>query len=138
MGNIKIYSDGSATPGENGAAAWSFVVFEGEKEIYSDKGLITGRNTSNIVAEYTALEKALLYVDKNLPDEKVSLYVDSRLVLYQARGKWNARAGHLIPFRNRCQTLYRENPGVRLYYCKPEENKADPLTHEVQKNLSLA
>ena len=134
MSNIRIYSDGLAAPHSKGAAAWAFVVYDGDEEIYSDKGLIAEGNTSNIVAEYTALEKALLYVDEKLSGRKVSLYVDSRLVLYQARGKWNAHAGHLIPFRNRCQTLYRENPGVRLYYCKPEENKADPLTHAVARN----
>lgn len=127
MGNIKIYTDGISSPdARGGVAAWAFVVFDGDREIYSDKGAIADKNASNIVAEYTALEKALLYVDENLSDKKVSLYVDSRFVLYQARGKWNAHAGHLIPFRNRCQTLYRENPGVRLYYCKPEENKAAP------------
>ncbi len=129
MGNIRIYTDGiSSSPQARGAAAWAFVVFDGEREIYSDKGSLGGAKVSETVAEYTALEKALQYVDEHLPNRKVSLYVDSRLVLYQARGKWNAHAEHLIPFRNRCQTLYRENPGVRLYYCKPEENKADPLS----------
>ena len=131
MGNIRIYSDGISSPTPNGAAAWAFVVYEGENVVYSDKGLIAGGQISNLVAEYTALEKALLYIDEHLFGEKVSLYVDSRLVLYQARGKWNAHAGHLIPFRNRCQTLYRENKGVRLYYCKPEENKADATTPEI-------
>ena len=126
MGNIRIYSDGSASANARGAAAWAFVVFEGENEVYSDRGLIKNQPAS--VAEYTALENALRYVDRNLPDEKVNVYVDSRIVLYQARGKWNAHAAHLIPFRNRCQTLYRENPNVRLFYCRPEENKADALT----------
>jgi len=130
MSNIRIYSDGVSSSNRQGAAAWAFVVYEGEKEIYSDQGFIADAQTSNIVAEYTALENALRYVEKNLPDEKVNLYVDSRLVLYQARGKWNAHAAHLIPFRNRCQSLYRENPGVRLYYCKPEKNKADALTQQ--------
>jgi ribonuclease HI len=138
MSNIRIYCDGLSSPQANGAAAWAFVVYESDKEVYSDKGWISGRQTSNIVAEYTALEKALLYVEKNLSDEKVNLYVDSRLVLYQARGKWNAHADHLIPFRNRCQSLYRENPGVRLYYCKPGENKADALTHEVFRSAAAA
>ena len=138
MSNIRIYSDGFSSPLPNGSAAWAFVVFEGEKEVYSDKGLIAGAQISNIVAEYTALEKALLYIDANLSDEKVNLYVDSRLVLYQARGKWNAHAGHLIPFRNRCQSLYRENKGVRLYYCKPEENKADPLTQEISQTATVS
>ena len=136
MGNIRIYSDGLSSPGNAGAAAWAFVVYEGEKEIYSDKGLIAGRQTSGAVAEYTALENALRYVEKNLPDEKVNLYIDSRIVLYQARGKWNAHAEHLIPFRNRCQSLYRENPGVRLFYCKPEENKADPIAHEAYRSAT--
>jgi ribonuclease HI len=130
MGNFRIYSDGFSDPHANGAAVWAFVVYDGARKIFSDRGTIAGGQISNYVAEYTALEKALLYVEKNLPDEKVNLYVDSRLVLYQARGKWSAHAGHLIPFRNRCQILYRENPGVRLYYCKPEDNKADALTHE--------
>ena len=134
MGNIRIYTDGISSPHARGAAAWAFVVFDGDREIYSEKGSVAEKNASGIVAEYTALEKALLYVDEHLAGKKVSLYVDSRLVLYQARGKWNAHAGHLIPFRNRCQTLYRENPGVRLYYCKPEENKADPLAHAVSQN----
>jgi len=131
MGNIRIYTDGISAPHAGGAAGWAFVVFDGDEEIYSDKGSIGGAKTSETVAEYTALEKALQYVDEHLPGRKVSLYVDSRLVLYQARGKWNAHAEHLIPLRNRCQTLYRENPGVRLCYCKPEENKADPLTHAI-------
>jgi ribonuclease HI len=133
MSNIRIYSDGVSSPQPNGAAAWAFVVYDGDKEIHSEKGVIADARASDIVAEYTALENALRYVEKNLPDAKVNLYVDSRLVLYQARGKWNAHAAHLIPFRNRCQSLYRENPGVRLFYCKPEENKADALTHEVSR-----
>jgi ribonuclease HI len=137
MSNIRIYSDGSSSPGASGAAAWAFVVYDGGKEIFSAKGSVGDSQTSGIVAEYTALEKALLYVDENLPGEKVNLYVDSRLVLYQARGKWNAHAAHLIPFRNRCQNLYRENPGVRLFYCKPEENKADALTPDVYQSEAV-
>ena len=137
MGNFRIYCDGFCDPSAKEAgAAWAFVVFDGKKEIFSDKGLIDGRQISSNVADYTALEKALLYVEKNLPEEKVNLYVDSQLVLYQARGKWNAHADHLIPLRNRCQNLYRENPGVRLYYCKPEENKADALTHEIRRTAA--
>jgi ribonuclease HI len=131
MGNIRIYSDGSTSPHRRGAAAWAFVVLEGDKEVYSDMGLLAETENSAAVAEYTALENALLYIDRHLANEKVNLYVDSRIVLYQARGKWNAHAPHLIPFRNRCQTLYRENPQVRLFYCRPEENKADHLTQEV-------
>ena len=136
MGNIRIYSDGLFYPNPKSAAAWAFVVYEGDKEIYSDKGLISDRPVSNNVAEYTALENALLYIEKNLPEEKVNLFVDSRLILYQARGKWNTHAEHLIPLRNRCQSLYREHRGIRLYYCKPEENKADPLTRETFRKVS--
>jgi ribonuclease HI len=135
MSNIRVYSDGLASPGGRGAAAWAFVVFDGERQVYADKGLISAARASNSVAEYTALENALLYIDRHLPGEKVNLYVDSRLVLYQARGKWNAHAAHLIPFRNRCQSLYRENPKVRLFYCKPEENKADALTRDVCRSV---
>lgn len=134
MSNIRIYSDGISQPDKAGSAAWAFVVFDGEKRIHAERGVISGRKTSSSVAEYTALENALRYVDEKLPDEKVNLYVDSQLVLYQTRGKWNAHASHLIPFRNRCQNLYRENPSVRLYYCKPEENKADALTESVHQS----
>jgi ribonuclease HI len=138
MGNIRIYSDGLCDPNPNGSAVWAFVVFDGEKQIHAEQGAVSGDRTSNNLADYTALENALLYVEKNLPDAKVSVYVDSRLVLQQARGKWGAEAKHLIPFRNRCQSLYRENRGVRLYYCRPEENRADPLTHEIYRALTGA
>jgi ribonuclease HI len=136
MRNIRVYSNGLCYPNPNGAATWAFVVLDGELEIHSEGGLVRAAQTSNNLAEYTAFENALLYIEKNLTDKKVNLHVDSRLILHQTRGQWSAQAKHLIPFRNRCQRLYRENRGVRLYYCEPGENKAAPLARQVYREIT--
>lgn len=134
MSNIRIYSDGFCS--RNGAAGWSFAVFNGKEKVFSDNGAIADHPPTQPLADYTALEKALTFVERNLPDKKVNLYVDSELILAQTRGTWNALAHHLIPFRNRCQSLYRENKGVRLYYCKPEDNKAAKESEKTELALT--
>ena len=92
--NLTIYCDGGSR-GNPGPAAWAFVVERDGTVVAKSSGGL-GVSTNN-VAEYSAVDKALSWLADKAPDgvEKVSVILDSELVASQLGGKFKVKSEHL-------------------------------------------
>ncbi len=95
-----VYSDGAAR-GNPGPAGAGYAIYDENNALIHAGALALG-NTTNNVAEYTALLEAAKYV-RTLAPEQVLFLLDSELVVKQLRGEYKVKAPHLVPLFN--QTL---------------------------------
>jgi ribonuclease HI len=123
-----IYADGASrgNPGEAGAGA---VICDARgrtmKELKSWLGM-----TSNNVAEYRAL---LLAVEKalELGARRITVFLDSELVVRQLRGEYRVREPHLkILHQKVLEVLNRLSQYSILYIPREENRRADQLANE--------
>lgn len=89
-----LYTDG-ASRGNPGPAASGWVLFDAMGSIVHEHGSVLGQLTNN-EAEYAALLEALNWIDSNLGTEyKLTLRMDSELIVKQLRGEYKIKAEHL-------------------------------------------
>ena len=96
---IEVYVDGLCEPkNPGGTGTCGFAIFEDGKEIGAGATVIgSGPKISNNVAEYRALKSALeRLIELGRRDEEIIVRSDSRLVVNQMSGNWNANAGLYI------------------------------------------
>lgn len=89
--NLTIYCDGGAR-GNPGPGAYGFVIYdEKDMKIY-EEGRTIGNSTNN-VAEYTAIIEAMKYLISNFQYQisNIRFFTDSRLVAEQLSGKWKIK-----------------------------------------------
>ncbi|MBI5968154.1 MAG: ribonuclease HI family protein [Deltaproteobacteria bacterium] len=123
-----IHADGASrgNPGEAGVGA---VISDARGRTVKELKLFLGIATNN-VAEYRAailaLEKAL-----NLGVGKVTLYLDSELVIRQLQGQYKVREAHLKTLHQRAlEILHRFSKYSILYIRREENRRADQLANE--------
>ena len=133
---MEIYFDGLCQPiNPGGIACYAFVVKSYGKTIYSDYGLATepfSRDSTNNVAEYTGLAKALEWlVENNLISDKVEINSDSQLIVNHLRGLYKVKAKRIIPLYQKLLVLKSKFHDLQIHWVPREENKeADMLTNE--------
>jgi ribonuclease HI len=133
---IEIYFDGLCQPiNPGGIACYAFVVKSDGKTIYSDYGLATepfSRDSTNNVAEYTGLAKALEWlVENNLISDKVEINSDSQLIVNHLRGLYKVKAKRIVPLYQKVLVLKSKFHDLQIHWVPREENKeADILTNE--------
>ncbi len=88
-----IYSDGGAR-GNPGPAAIGLLICDEKNEPLFEHGETIGETTNN-VAEYTAVIVALDFARKHKPDE-ISYFVDSELVARQLSGQYKVKTPHIL------------------------------------------
>ena len=126
---ITIFTDG-ASRGNPGKASYGFVIKdESEKVIYKE-GDTLGITTNN-VAEYTALLKALEYVKSNLQKvSSINVLADSKLIVEQMSGRFQIKSPHLKPIFTSIQFLVMELGGVSFKHIPREKNtEADRMAN---------
>ena len=133
---IEVYFDGLCQPkNPGGIACYAFIVKSKEKIIHSDSGLAEepfSNNSTNNVAEYVALARALEWlIQNNLHSEKIKIRSDSQLVVNQLTGSYKVRARRIIPLYNKVMQLKIEFQDIQILWVPREENKeADILTNK--------
>lgn len=102
---IVVYCDGGAAPNP-GHGASGFVVFDRGERVHG-RGDYLGDSTTNNVAEYTAVIRALEYVVACTQHHKYDVIVhsDSMLVVEQVARRWKTSKPELEPLRDRVQAL---------------------------------
>ncbi|MBI3109611.1 ribonuclease HI family protein [Candidatus Daviesbacteria bacterium] len=126
-----IYTDG-ASRGNPGKASYGFTISEKSGKLIHQEGKYIGVTTNN-VAEYTAVLKALQYVKDNLSEEieTTELFADSKLVAEQLSGNFKIKAKHLKPIFQQIKILSLELCGVTFSHVPRSENfRADQLANE--------
>ena len=131
---IEVYIDGLCQPiNPGGIACYAFLVKSNGKTIYSEYGVV-GKpfsiESTNNVAEYTALAKALEWlITNNLFSDKVEIKSDSQLLVNHLLGKYKVKARRIIPLYETAILLKEKFPDVQIKWIPREKNtEADMLT----------
>ena len=134
MSNLKVWIDGACEPrNPGGTASYGLVVKNGENVILRGYHAISsGPAMSNNVAEYCGL-LAFLKWYKDYPEKGVvEVYSDSKLVINQMGGLWQAREGLYFDYFKECRGLVAEfQPPTQfrfLWVPREENTEADKLS----------
>ena len=128
-----IYCDGGAR-GNPGPAAYGFVIFDEQGSKVYEEGRVIG-NTTNNVAEYSAVLAALKYLVSSIQYSvsSIKFFLDSKLVAEQLSGRWKIKNENL---RNLFFTIrdLEQKIGAKFPYASvPREHnqEADRLVNAV-------
>jgi ribonuclease HI len=133
---IEVYFDGLCQPiNPGGISCYAFIVKSGRRTIYSDYGVAGepfSENSSNNVAEYTALVKALQWLlENNLGSTKVDIKSDSQLIVNQLTGDYKVKAKRIISLYKQVLLLKSKFQDVQIKWVPREKNReADRLTNK--------
>ncbi len=123
-----LYTDGGSRQNP-GPAATGAVVKNEKGEIIAESTTFLGKATNNI-AEYKALIEGLALA-LDLKPEKITCYLDSKLVVEQSLGHWKIKETTLRPLVANIQKTLLENPNIELHHIPREKNKdADSLVNQ--------
>ena len=129
---IQVYFDGLCQPYNPGeTACYSFIIKNEEgNTIHSEYGL-AARNSTNNVAEYTALIRALEWLLANdYENEKDIVRGDSQLVIRQIERNFKVKAATIIPLYRKVMSLISKFKHIQFELIPREQNKeADRLSN---------
>lgn len=124
---LTINIDGAAR-GNPGPAAWAYVIRHDGEIVLEECGKLG--NTTNNVAEYTALVRALERAAE-LQADTLDIKSDSELLVKQMNGEYKVRNANLLPLYEEANRLRRQFKQVDLTHVYRTENKdADRLCNE--------
>ncbi|HZE96725.1 MAG TPA: ribonuclease HI [Planctomycetota bacterium] len=130
---IEAYFDGLCEPNPGGVATYGFVIKRDGKKIDEGHGLAgtpkTPQSTNN-VAEYTGVIKALEWLVSHKNPGPIIVRGDSDLVIRQLKGEYKVKSPLLAPLHSRAKALAEEIPDLRFEWVQRERNAdADRLTN---------
>lgn len=126
-----INTDG-ASKGNPGPASYGYIIKNRGGAIVHQEGKLIGETTNN-VAEYTAVIKALEYIVERFfrkAPHRIEVVSDSRLVVEQLSGRFKIKSPNLIPLFEEIKSLEIE-AGRVFYRAVPREENfiADRLAN---------
>lgn len=132
---IEVYFDGLCQPvNPGGIACYAFIVKRDGEAIHSDHG-VAGEpfspESTNNVAEYTALVKALEWLAaNNLESDRIMIKSDSQLVVNQLAGSFKVKGKRILPLYRQAMLLMSKFVDVEINWVPREQNReADMLTN---------
>lgn len=124
---VTIYTDG-ASRGNPGPAAYAYVIKRPDARDIEAKGRLDA--TTNNVAEYTALIKALEHA-QNLGARNLDVRTDSELMVKQVEGSYRVKNEGLRPLYERALDLIDQFDSFSLRHVPRAQNaRADRLCNE--------
>jgi ribonuclease HI len=127
-----IYTDGAAR-GNPGPAAYAFVIERDGAPVIEEKGTLG--HTTNNVAEYTALVRALEHAAR-LGARRLLIHSDSELLVKQMNGEYQVKNPDLRTLYDQANALVRSFAEVRVRHVRREQNRrADQLCNEALDGL---
>ena len=140
---IEVYFDGLCQPiNPGGISCYAFIVKSDGRIIYSDYGVaaepFSGDSTNN-VAEYTALAKALQWLlAHNYSTKKIEIKSDSQLVVNQLKGDYKVKARRIMPYYKEVLFLKSKFQDIQIKWIPREKNReADKLTNKAYNKALL-
>lgn len=126
-GEMRIHTDGGAR-GNPGPAAYAYVLVQDGARHIEASGCL-GETTNNI-AEYTALVRALAHAQQ-LGARRLVVKSDSELMIKQMRGEYKVRNEGLRPLYEEAKALCDAFASVEFQHVPREQNRrADRLCNE--------
>jgi len=131
-GVIEVFVDGLCEPvNPGGIATFGFVVYKNGVKVKEYSDLVDSSDSSNNVAEYSALIEALKFLDNEFNEERVVVKSDSQLLVYQLNGYYSVNAYRIIPLFHKASNLLRHFPKITVKWVMREENvEADALSRK--------
>jgi len=131
--HIIIHTDGGSR-GNPGPAASAFTVHTKNNEVLHEEARFLG-NTTNNVAEYSALRMALEWLSQNAVKhgvEKVEILMDSELVVKQMRGEYKIKDANLSLIAHDIKRIERDLslPLAYIHVRRAENAQADLLVNQ--------
>jgi len=125
-----LYTDG-ASRGNPGPAASGWVLFDAQGLVVHEQGSHLGQLTNN-EAEYAALMEALNWMEANLgTDFRLTVRMDSELVVKQLRGEYKVKAEHLRQTALLAMAALAAFTDLRLEHVPRAQNaRADALANQ--------
>jgi ribonuclease HI len=136
---IEVYFDGLCQPiNPGGIACYAFLVRKEGKIVHSDYGVAAepySKDSTNNVAEYTAIIKALEWISDHVRlEEPIRVFSDSRLVVSQLNGDFKIKSKRILPLYERAVALKNAITRLEVRWIPREENReADALTNRAYK-----
>lgn len=133
---IEVYFDGLCQPiNPGGISCYAFLVKSGGRTIYSDYGIAVepfSQDSTNNVAEYTALVKALRWLlERNLGSTKVEIKSDSQLIVNQLTGDYKVKSKRIMSLYKQVLLLKSKFQDIEIKWVPREKNReADRLTNK--------
>jgi ribonuclease HI len=129
---IQVFFDGLCQPcNPGGTACFAFIV-KNEKGniIHSEYGLAANNSTNN-VAEYTGIIRALQWLSaNNYQNESIVIKGDSQLVIQQIKRKYRVKAPNIIPLYRHAMSLIQKFKHIQFELIPREQNReADGLSN---------
>ena len=132
---IEVYFDGLCQPvNPGGIACYAFVVKKDGRTMHGDYGVAGepfSQDSTNNVAEYTGLAKALEWLAaNNITSEKIAVKSDSQLVVNQLQGNYKIKAKRIVPLFRQVALLKSKFRDLEISWVPREQNReADRLTN---------
>jgi ribonuclease HI len=140
---IEVYFDGLCQPiNPGGISCYAFIVKSDGRIIHSDYG-VAGKpfseESTNNVAEYTALAKALQWLLANdFSSSKVEIKSDSQLVVNQMTGDYKVKARRILPLYKQVLLLKAKFQNIQIKWIPRDKNReADRLTNKAYNKVLL-
>ena len=133
---IEVYLDGLCQPiNPGGIPCYAFIVKRDGRTIYSDYGIAGepfSEDSTNNVAEYTALVKALEWLlANNLGSTRVEIMSDSQLIVNQLTGDYKVKAKRMLALYKQVLKLMSTFQEIQIKWVPREKNReADRLTNK--------
>jgi ribonuclease HI len=140
---IEVYFDGLCQPiNPGGISCYAFIVKSDGRLIHSDYGVAAkpfSEESTNNVAEYTALAKALQWLlANNFDSKKVEIMSDSQLVVNQLTGDYKVKARKILPLFKQVLFLKTNFQDIQIKWIPREKNReADRLTNKAYNKALL-
>jgi ribonuclease HI len=127
-GLVTIFTDG-ASRGNPGPSAFAYILQLPDGQVIEEKGRL--EDTTNNVAEYTALLRALAHA-RQLGAHRLDLRADSELMVRQLLGQYKVKNEGLRPLYEEVRDLWDQFETVSIRHVPREENRqADRLCNEI-------
>lgn len=140
---IEVYFDGLCQPiNPGGISCYAFIVKSDGRIVHSDYGVAAkpfSEESTNNVAEYTALAKALQWLlANNFNSQKVEIKSDSQLVVNQLTGDYKVKARRILPLFKQVLFLKTKFQDIQIKWIPRDKNReADRLTNKAYNKALL-
>jgi ribonuclease HI len=128
---ITIYFDGLCRPkNPGGVATYGYLIYHDGKKVKSGNGVVgSGAGMTNNVAEYSALKRALEWVNRYGGDDEMVIKGDSQLVIHQMNGTWQIKSETSKKFVPEIQKLLKGRKARFIWIPREQNAEADLLSN---------
>jgi ribonuclease HI len=139
---IEVFVDGACEPvNPGGIATYGFVIYRDGERVESGSGVAEREDTSNNVAEYTAVVQALMrLLERGTKGEQIVIRSDSELLVNQLSGLYEVRAPRVVFLYAEAKSLMAElesrgNELQFLWIPRELNEEADALTRQAYEEF---